>query len=94
MTAALAPGRPFTGSEREGLDNSLDLNRGELVRAVESLAETQARMQLVPSLTTPISLIKHSAAAERKSRCRRGEVRRPGTPGRRHHALGQYVFAT
>lgn len=65
MTAALAPGRPFTGSERELLDNTLDLNREELVRAVESLAETQARMQLVPSLTTPISLIKHCAAAER-----------------------------
>jgi hypothetical protein len=65
MTAALAPGRPFTGSERELLENTLDLNREELVRAVESLADTQAREKLVPSLTTPISLIKHCAAAER-----------------------------
>lgn len=65
MTAALNPGRPFTGSERELLENTLDLNRAELVRAVEGLSEAQAREKRVPSLTTPISLIKHCAAAER-----------------------------
>jgi hypothetical protein len=65
MTAALDPGRPFTGSERELLENTLELNRKELVRAVEHLSNTQAREKLVPSLTTPISLIKHCAAAER-----------------------------
>ena len=65
MTAALDPGRPFTGSERELLENTLELNRRELVRDVEHLSDTQAREKLVPSLTTPISLIKHCAAAER-----------------------------
>jgi hypothetical protein len=65
MTAALDPGRPFTGSERELLENTLELNRSELVRAVEHLSDTQARKKLVPSPTTPISLIKHCAAAER-----------------------------
>jgi Protein of unknown function (DUF664) len=65
MAAALDPGRPFTGSERELMENTLDLNRRELVRAVEHLSDTQARAKLVPSLTTPISLIKHCAAAER-----------------------------
>ena len=65
MTAALDPGRPFAGSERELLENTLELNRTELVRAVEHLSDTQAREKLVPSLTTPISLIKHCAAAER-----------------------------
>jgi hypothetical protein len=65
MTAALDPGRPFTGSERELLQNTLDLNRAELVRAVEHLSDTEAREKRVPSLTTPISLIKHCAAAER-----------------------------
>jgi hypothetical protein len=65
MTAALDPGRPFTGSERELLENTLELNRRELVRAVEHLSDTQAREKLVPSLTTPISLIKPCAAAER-----------------------------
>jgi uncharacterized damage-inducible protein DinB len=65
MTAALDPGRAFTGSERELLENSLDLNRAELVRAVEQLSETQAREKRVASLTTPISLVKHCATAER-----------------------------
>ena len=65
MTAALDPGRPFTGSERELLENNLDLNRRELVRAVERLSDIQARQKLDPSLTTPISPIKHCAAAER-----------------------------
>jgi hypothetical protein len=32
---------------------------------VDGLSDAQARLQLVPSLTTPISLIKHCAAAER-----------------------------
>lgn len=65
MTAVLDPGRPFTGSERELLENTLELNRRELVRAIEHLSDTQAREKLVPSLTTPISLLKHCAAAER-----------------------------
>lgn len=65
MTAALNPGRPFTGSERQLLENTLDLNRSELVRAVENLSDTEAREKQVPSLTTPISLIKHCATAER-----------------------------
>jgi hypothetical protein len=65
VTAALDAGRPFTGGERELLVNTLDLNRAELVRAVERLSDAQAREKLVPSLTTPISLIKHCAAAER-----------------------------
>jgi uncharacterized damage-inducible protein DinB len=65
VTAALDPGRPFTGGERELLENTLDLNRRELVRVVEHLSDTQAREKLVSSLTTPISLIKHCAAAER-----------------------------
>jgi hypothetical protein len=65
MTAALNPGRPFTGGERELLENTLTLNRRELLRAVEHLSGAQARQRLVPSLTTPISLLKHCAAAER-----------------------------
>jgi hypothetical protein len=65
MTAALDPGRPFTGNERELLQNTLELNQAELVRAVQHLSDIQAGKKLVPSLTTPISLIKHCAAAER-----------------------------
>jgi hypothetical protein len=65
MTAALSPGRPFTGDERELLENTLELNRAEIVTAVEGLSDAQGRQKRVPSLTTPISLIKHCAAAER-----------------------------
>jgi Protein of unknown function (DUF664) len=65
MTAALDSGRPFTGGERELLENTLDLNRMELVRVVEHLSNSRARQNLVPSLTTPIALIKHCATAER-----------------------------
>ncbi|OBK37035.1 mini-circle protein [Mycobacterium sp. 1245111.1] len=65
MTAALNPGRPFTGSERQILENTLQLHRDELVATVDRLSDEQARRRLVPSLTTPISLIKHCAAAER-----------------------------
>lgn len=65
MTAALDSGRPFTGNERELLENTLDLNRSELVRVVDGLSDAQARERRVPSLSTPISLIKHCAAAER-----------------------------
>ncbi len=65
MLAELGPDRPFTGSERELLDNTLELNRAALLAAVEHLSDTEAREELVPSQTTPISLIKHCAAAER-----------------------------
>jgi hypothetical protein len=41
------------------------MNRSELLRAVSGLSHVQARERRVPSLTTPISLIKHCAAAER-----------------------------
>jgi len=65
MIAALSPGRPFTGGERELLEDTLELYRAEIVTAVEGLSDAQARQNRVPSLTTPISLIKHGAAAER-----------------------------
>ena len=65
MTAVLNAGRPFKGSERELLESTLELNRAEITATVGELSEAQARLRLVPSLTTPLSLIKHCAAAER-----------------------------
>ncbi|GAB2747307.1 DinB family protein [Amycolatopsis magusensis] len=53
------------GTERELLENMLDRNREALVETVRGLSETDARRRLVASLTTPISLIKHAAGAER-----------------------------
>jgi hypothetical protein len=44
--------------ERQLLENTLKLNRRELVRAVEHLSDIQAREKLVPSLTMPISLVR------------------------------------
>lgn len=47
------------------LDAMLDHNRRELIESARGLPEATVRLHLVPSLTTPISLIKHAAAAER-----------------------------
>ncbi|MEV0674668.1 DinB family protein [Mycobacterium sp. NPDC050441] len=57
--------RITSGSERELIENVLDRNRAALIATVRGLSEADARRQLVTSLTTPISLIKHAAAAER-----------------------------
>lgn len=53
------------GTERTLIENTLDRNREALIATVRGLSEADARRRLVASLTTPISLIKHAAAAER-----------------------------
>jgi uncharacterized damage-inducible protein DinB len=53
------------GAERTIIENMLDRNREALIETARGLSETDARRRLVPSLTTPIGLIKHAAAAER-----------------------------
>lgn len=53
------------GTERAIIENMLDRNREALIETARGLSDTDARRRLVPSLTTPISLIKHAAAAER-----------------------------
>ena len=50
--------------ERTQIEQFLDTNRDELVEAVEGLTEEQARRRLVPSLTTPLGLLKHLTWAE------------------------------
>jgi uncharacterized damage-inducible protein DinB len=47
------------------IENMLDRNREALIDTVRGLSDADARRRLVTSLTTPISLIKHAAAAER-----------------------------
>ncbi|MET9213620.1 MULTISPECIES: DinB family protein [unclassified Nocardia] len=54
-----------TGSERAIIEDLLDRNRSALVATARGLSEDDARRRLVTSLTTPISLLKHAAAAER-----------------------------
>lgn len=53
------------GTERAITEDMLDRNREALIETVRGLSDTDARRRLVASLTTPISLIKHAAAAER-----------------------------
>lgn len=53
------------GSERAVIEGMLDRNREALIATARGLSEVDARRRLVASLTTPISLIKHAAAAER-----------------------------
>jgi Protein of unknown function (DUF664) len=50
--------------ERTQLEQFLDTNRAELVEAVDGLTDEQARRRLVPSLTTPLGLVKHVTWAE------------------------------
>jgi uncharacterized damage-inducible protein DinB len=52
-------------TERVTVEAMLDRNREALIATVRGLSQFDARRRLVPSLTTPISLIKHAAAAER-----------------------------
>jgi len=60
-----APARITDGPERVLLENILDRNRAALIDTVRGLSDVDARRRLVPSLTTPVALIKHAAAAER-----------------------------
>lgn len=53
------------GTERAIIENVLDYNREALIETVRGLSDADARRRLVASLTTPISLIKHAAGAER-----------------------------
>jgi len=53
------------GIELAVIEDMLDRNRAALIETVRGLSEADARRRLVVSLTTPISLVKHAAAAER-----------------------------
>ena len=50
--------------ERTQVEAFLDANRDDLVETLEGLTEEQARRRLVPSLTTPLGLVKHVTWAE------------------------------
>lgn len=55
----------LNSDERTLLEAFLDEHREDLVATLEGLTEEQARRRLVPSLTTPIALVKHAAFAEK-----------------------------
>jgi hypothetical protein len=54
----------FVADEHAQLTAKLDEVRAELLETVEGLTDEQARRRLVPSLTTPLSLVKHAAFVE------------------------------
>jgi hypothetical protein len=54
-----------TAEERELLEGFLEYHRHVVSGKLRGLSEEDARRQLVPSLTTPIGLVKHAAAVER-----------------------------
>jgi hypothetical protein len=60
------PTRITEGPERQLLEYMLDHARAELIDTVRGLAAAEARRRLVPSVTTPIGLLKHAAFAERR----------------------------
>ncbi|RNL65212.1 DinB family protein [Nocardioides marmoriginsengisoli] len=55
----------LTAAERAQLDRFLDDGRLEVVKTLAGLSEEQARRRLVPSLTTPLGLVKHLTFVER-----------------------------
>lgn len=61
----MSDNRTRKGAERSMIEDMLDRNRAALIETVRGLSEADARRRLVSSLTTPISLIKHAAGAER-----------------------------
>lgn len=61
----MATKRITNGTERALIENVLDRNREALIETARGLSDADARRRLVSSLTTPISLLKHAAAAER-----------------------------
>jgi hypothetical protein len=54
-----------TAGERELLEGFLEYQRQVVSGKLRGLSEDDARRRLVPSLTTPIGLVKHAAAVER-----------------------------
>jgi hypothetical protein len=67
MEPTMTWSRPLitNGAERGLLESMLDRNRTELVNTARGLSDEEARRRLVPSLTTPIGLLKHAAVAQR-----------------------------
>ncbi|MGN6300596.1 MAG: DinB family protein [Angustibacter sp.] len=55
----------FVTDERSLLEQMLDVQREEVAGLLSDLDDTEARARLVPSLTTPLSLVKHAVFVEK-----------------------------
>ncbi|MEI7057659.1 DinB family protein [Nocardioides sp. CCNWLW239] len=51
--------------ERALLEGMVDIQRDEITRILEDLDDEEARRKLVPSLTTPLGLVKHATFVEK-----------------------------
>jgi uncharacterized damage-inducible protein DinB len=51
--------------ERALLEGMVDIQRAEIDAILEDLDDEEARRRLVPSLTTPLALVKHATFVER-----------------------------
>jgi len=47
------------------LEGMLDVQREEVARLLSEIDDTEARVRLVPSLTTPLGLVKHATFVEK-----------------------------
>jgi hypothetical protein len=54
----------FVAPERALLDTMLDIQRSAVANLLVDLDEPRARQRLVPSLTTPMTLVKHATFVE------------------------------
>ncbi len=55
----------FLAGERALLDGMLDVQREEVAHLLSDLDDDEARARLVPSLTTPLGLVKHATFVEK-----------------------------
>ncbi len=55
----------YVAGERALLEAVLDVQRTEIAELLDGLGEQEARLRLVPSLTTPIGLVKHATFVEK-----------------------------
>jgi hypothetical protein len=51
--------------ERDVLEGMLDAQRKEIAELLDGLDDDEARLRLVPSLTTPLGLVKHATFVEK-----------------------------
>jgi uncharacterized damage-inducible protein DinB len=55
----------YLADERAVLEGMVDDQREEIARLLDGLSEEEARARLVPSLTTPMGLVKHATFVEK-----------------------------
>ena len=61
---ALMPVDTSLAGEPEMLEGMLDAQRAQVGRLLDDLSDGEARLRLVPSVTTPLSLVKHATFVE------------------------------